>query len=121
MEQAEKLCDHICMISNGNKVIDGRLSDVKAQFGKNSVQVVMEGDGAFMSTLPGVKSITEFNNYIELNLEKDTSTDNLLKSICDKVSIKRFEIVEPSLYDIFIDMANIDPSQYDQKKGEANA
>ncbi|MFH2050746.1 MAG: ATP-binding cassette domain-containing protein [bacterium] len=120
MEQAEKLCDHICMISSGQKVIDGRLSDVKAKFGKNCIQVEMEGDGAFMASLPGVKSISEFNNYIELNLESDTNTDNILKSICDKVSIKRFEIVEPSLYDIFIDMAKIDPTQYDQLKGGAN-
>jgi len=120
MEQAEKLCDHICMISSGKKVIDGRLSDVKAKFGKNCIQVEMEGDGAFMSSLPGVKSISEFNNYIELNLENDTNTDNILKSIYDKVSIKRFEIVEPSLYDIFIDMAKIDPAQYDQLKGGDN-
>ncbi len=120
MEQAEKLCDNICMISKGQKVIDGRLSDVKAQFGKNCIQVDMEGDGAFMSSLPGVKSISEFNNYIELNLESDTNTDNILKSICDKVSVKRFEIIEPSLYDIFLDKANIDSSQYDHKNGEAN-
>ena len=120
MEQAEKLCDHICMISKGQKVIDGRLSDVKAQFGKNCIQIDMEGDGAFMSSLPGVKSISEFNNYIELSLEKDTNTDVILKSICDKVSVKRFEIIEPSLYDIFIDMAKIDPSQYNKKEGEEN-
>ncbi len=117
MEQAEKLCDHICMISRGEKVIDGRLTDVKAQFGSNSVQFDIDGDGLFMSSLPGVKKMTEFNNYIELQLEDGIKPDAILRAVVDKVSVRRFEIVEPSLYDIFIDMANIDSSELHQIKG----
>ena len=120
MEQAEKICDNLCMISRGKKVIDGKLNDVKAQFGKNSIQIEIEGDGGFISSLPGVKKMTEFNNYIELHVVDGTDTNGLLKAIADKVLIRRFDIVEPSLYDIFIDMAKIDPSELEREGEVAN-
>ena len=85
MEQAEKLCDHLCMISRGKKVIDGKLVDVKSQFGKNAIQVDIEGDGKFVSSLPGIKKVTEFNNYLELHLEDGADTNSILRSITDKV------------------------------------
>jgi len=116
MEQAEKLCDHICMISRGNKVIDGRLTDVKAQFGKNTVQIDIEGDGAFVRELPGVKSLSEFNNYIEVELHDGADPDALLKAIVARVSVRRFEVMEPSLYNIFINMANVDPADMAQNQ-----
>lgn len=115
MEQAEKLCDNICMISKGHKVIDGTLSEVKSQFGKNSVQIVIEGDGQFIRTLPGVKEMTEFTNYIELRVDPSIDYNGLLKSIIEQVSVRRFDIVAPSLYDIFLDMANVDPSELNEK------
>jgi len=111
MEQAEKLCDSICMISGGKKVIDGRLSEVKARFGKNSLQIEIEGDGNFIGSLPGVSGVTEFNNYIELHLAEDSDPTAILHALVDRVTVRRFELMEPSLYDIFISLANIEPSQ----------
>ncbi len=117
MEQAEKLCDHVCMINRGQKVIDGRLNEVKAGFGKNSVQIDIEGDGGFIAELEGVGGVTEFNNYIELNLEEKADTNCILKAIADRVLVRRFDIVEPSLYNIFIDTARIDPAELNNKGG----
>jgi len=116
MEQAEKLCDYICMISKGEKVLDGSLSDVKAQFGKNSVQVEIEGDGQFMSGLEGVVALTEYNNYCELKLAQQADTNRLLVAIAERVKVRRFEMVAPSLYDIFIQQARIDTT--DIRSGE---
>ncbi len=121
MEQAEKLCDHICMISGGNKVIDGKLSDVKAQFGKNTVQIDIEGDGGFVRSLPGVRNLSEFNNYVEVELNDGADPDALLKAIVQKVSVRRFEVMEPSLYSIFINMAKVDPSDPETGTGVAHA
>ncbi len=120
MEQAEKLCDSVCMINRGKKVLDGKLSDVKAQFGKNTLQIDMEGDGAFIKSLPGVAQMTEFNNYIEVHLADGADVDKILRSVVEKVSVRRFEVVEPSLYDIFIDTAKVDPSILDEGKEVAN-
>ncbi|MDZ4723020.1 MAG: ATP-binding cassette domain-containing protein [candidate division Zixibacteria bacterium] len=120
MEQAEKLCDHICMISGGNKVIDGTMAEVKARFGKNSVQIVIDGDGSFIRTLPGVKSVMEFGTYHELKLVEGADTQVILRSLIERVNLYRFEVVEPSLYDIFIDMAKVNPAEMTQDAVEAN-
>ena len=117
MEQAEKLCDHICMISQGQKVLDGTIGDVKAQFGRNAVQIGFEGDGKFIRDLPGVREMTEFNNYVEVRLEDGTKPDSILKAAVDKLAISRFEVMEPSLYDIFIDTAKIDPANLHAEAG----
>ncbi len=105
MEQAEKLCDHICMISRGRKVIDGSMAEVKSRFGKNSIQLEVVGDGGFVSSLAGIRKVTDFNNYLELELEQGADTDSILKAVTQRVSVRRFALVEPSLYSIFIDMA----------------
>jgi ABC-2 type transport system ATP-binding protein len=117
MEQAEKLCDYVCMISRGKKVIDGKLSDVKAQFGKNSLQVDMEGDGNFIRELPGVSGVTEFNNYLEVNLGEGAEPSAILKTVASRVKVRRFEVVEPSLYQIFIKLAKVDPADSQREEG----
>ena len=120
MEQAEKLCDSLCMISKGKKVIDGTLGDIKSKFGKNSIQIDIEGDGKFIRDLNGVKAMTEFNNYIEIQLNENADTNEILKRVVEKVYVRRFEKVEPSLYDIFIDTAKVDPQELTATEGETN-
>jgi ABC-2 type transport system ATP-binding protein len=117
MEQAEKLCDNLCMISRGRKVMDGRLSEVKSRFGKNALQIEIEGDGSFVGSLPGVVGVTDFNRYLELRLANGANPDNILRALIEKVSVRRFVIVEPSLYDIFIEVANVDPSEVRGQEG----
>jgi ABC-2 type transport system ATP-binding protein len=107
MEQAEKLCEYICMISSGKKVLDGRMTEVKAQFGKNTLQVEIDGDGSFIRTLPGVIGLTDFSNYLELRLQDGADPQVIVRAIVERVPMRRFEIVEPSLYDIFIDTAKV--------------
>ena len=120
MEQAEKLCDHLCMINRGKKVIDGKLSDVKSQFSKDTIQIEIEGDGAFIRDLEGVKGVTEFNNYIELHIEDCSKANYLLSQVAEKVPVRRFEVVQPSLYQIFIDVAKIDPTELHSDAEVAN-
>ncbi len=105
MEQAEKLCDHVCMIAGGEKVLDGRLSEAKARFGTNSMQLVIDGNGRFIGTLPGVKQMTEFNNYIEVVMNDGADSNAILRAVAEQVTVLRFEVVEPSLYNIFIRLA----------------
>ncbi len=112
MEQAEKICDNLCMISGGKKVLDGTLNEVKSQFGNNSIQINIEGDGKFIKSLPGVKFFRENNNFIEIKFDTETDTNKILSAVTEKVFVKRFEIMEPSLYEIFIETANADPNDF---------
>ncbi|MFH1701573.1 MAG: ATP-binding cassette domain-containing protein [Candidatus Zixiibacteriota bacterium] len=102
MEQAEKLCDYICMINSGKKVMDGSMSEIKRSFGKNSIYLDIEGDGGFLEQLEDIEKITKFNKYYELDLKPETDSNRLLKNISDRAIVNRFEKVEPSLYNIFI-------------------
>jgi ABC-2 type transport system ATP-binding protein len=121
MEQAEKLCDHICMISRGRKVLDGKIGDVKAKFGRNSVQITFEGDGQFLRALPGVSEMTEFNNYAEIRLATDARPSAILKAAVERLDVSRFEVMAPSLYDIFIEQARVDPGELEATKGGHHA
>ncbi|MCH7690408.1 MAG: ATP-binding cassette domain-containing protein [candidate division Zixibacteria bacterium] len=120
MEQAEKLCDNICMILNGTKVLDGTMSEIKSQFGKNSLHVEIKGDGSFISELPGVASLTEYSNYLEIKLAENANTQLILSKLVEKVEVRRFEIAEPSLYEIFISTAKVDPKELEDEAGAAN-
>ncbi|MCP4567507.1 MAG: ATP-binding cassette domain-containing protein [FCB group bacterium] len=105
MEQAEKLCEYICMINRGQKVLDGSMSQVKSQYGKNSIHLEIDGDGSFLNSLSGVDKVTNFTNYFELTLADISRSNEILQAIADKVPVSRFERIEPSLYNIFIDLA----------------
>ncbi len=115
MEQAEKLCDFICLINKGQKVLDGKLADVKAKFGANTIQVDIEGDGGFARDIDGVEEVSEFNNYIELKLSASADNQAVLKEIASRVTVRRFELVEPSLYNIFIDVTKSDPAKLEEE------
>jgi ABC-2 type transport system ATP-binding protein len=105
MEQAEKLCDYICMINRGRKVLDGSLIDVKSDYGKNSVRLEIDGDGSFLESIPGVDSVNNFTNYFELSLSDMARSNDILAAISERVTITRFERITPSLYNIFIQVA----------------
>jgi len=119
MEQAEKLCDNICMILDGKKVLDGKIGDIKSQFGKNALQVEIEGDGSFIKQLPGVANLTEYNNYLEIMLVDNADPQSILRQMIEKVKVRRFEMAAPSLYEIFISTAKLDPKVLENQAGEA--
>ncbi len=104
MEQAEKLCDWICLINKGKVVVEGSIAEVKQRYGKNSVHLEYEGDGAFLKTLPYVRRADVYQNYAELELVDMQYTRELLTSLDNRLSLRKFEVVEPSLNSIFLDV-----------------
>jgi ABC-2 type transport system ATP-binding protein len=106
MDQVEKLCDEICLINKGKPVLSGPLSEVKRKFGRNTIHIEFEGDGEKLKNLEKVKKIDLYPNYAEITLEDDISPSEILKLIAEKIDIKKFEIKEPSLHSIFIDVVS---------------
>ncbi len=103
MEQAEKLCDEICLINKGTAVLKGSLSEIKRSYGTDSVHVRYSGDGSFIKEIRGVRSLDDYGNYVEIKLARDADPSGLLREICSRVAVTRFEVVEPSLNSIFIE------------------
>jgi ABC-2 type transport system ATP-binding protein len=103
MEQVERMCHHIFLIDKGEKVLDGPLTEIKKRYGKNTVVMSFTGDGNFLKSLPGILKTNDYGNYIELTLEKGADPNEILKKAAARLIISRFELVEPSLTDIFIE------------------
>jgi ABC-2 type transport system ATP-binding protein len=103
MDTVEKLCDRVALINRGEKVLDGAVSEVKARYGKNTVALAYDGDGSFLASLPGVAKVSDFGQYVELRLLDGADAQLLLREAAARLRLRRFEIVEPSLHDIFVD------------------
>jgi ABC-2 type transport system ATP-binding protein len=106
MEQAEKLCQSICLIDKGEKVLDGRLSDIKTTHGKNSIILAYEGDGRFLND-PSVARKDDYGQYVEVKLTDGADPQDLLRKAMTTAKVSRFEVVTPSLNDIFIQQVGV--------------
>jgi ABC-2 type transport system ATP-binding protein len=103
MDQVEKLCDSICLIDHGKAVLQGDLKQIKAQYGKNNVQIEYEGDGDFLKKSQLVGSYNNYGNYVEVRLAPGADSQQLLRAVAERSRISKFELMEPSLEEIFID------------------
>jgi len=103
MEQVERMCDSICLIDKGRNVLDGELRAVKQSYGKNTLHIEFTGSENFLSN-PSIVNITRLGNGVEAKLKPGADPQEILKAAVQaNVSITRFELLEPSLNEIFID------------------
>jgi ABC-2 type transport system ATP-binding protein len=103
MEQVEQMCDDICLINHSTKVLGGRLKEVKGRFGRNTVILDYEGPDSFL-TDDLVKRHNQFPNYSEILLQDGADAQEVLKrALTAGARVNRFELVEPSLNEIFIE------------------
>jgi ABC-2 type transport system ATP-binding protein len=108
MEQAEKLCDSVCIIARGEKVVDGTLSEVKrTRAGRNVVVAVERGVASLDGVLRDRSLVAKADNYgqyAEVELAEGADPQRLLQAVLGTgARLVRFEITEPSLNKIFID------------------
>jgi ABC-2 type transport system ATP-binding protein len=103
MDQVEKLCDTICLIDKGTKVLEGKLARIKQRYGRGGVSLRFNGDGGFFAGLPGVESVSDYGNELFLRLREGTDPGSILKEAAGRVEVLKFEVAEPSIHDIFIE------------------
>jgi len=108
MDQAERLCERVCLISNARKVLDADLKELKAAERKGVVAVEFEGPDGWLRG-PEVRRIEESNGVTHLILEDGADHQPILKrGVESGVRILRFDLVEPRLHDIFVRHAGAD-------------
>ncbi|MDO8431223.1 MAG: ATP-binding cassette domain-containing protein [Candidatus Binatus sp.] len=103
MDQVEKLCDSICLIDHGKSVLQGNLSEIKAGYGNRFVQIDYDGDGRFLAHSGLVESLNDYGNHAELSLKPGADSQDLLRLAMSSLRVRRFQVMEPSLEQIFID------------------
>ncbi|HEX9161208.1 MAG TPA: ATP-binding cassette domain-containing protein [Thermoanaerobaculia bacterium] len=103
MGEAERMADDIVLIHRGRVVLNGDIGEVRSSFGKNTLHIDFEGDGAFLGELPGVRKASVVNNSAELSLDEGSDPQRILEAAMPRLRIRKFELAAPSLEEIFID------------------
>jgi len=105
MSVAEKMCDFIFMIYKGNKVLDGTLDAIQAQYGQDTIRIRMESNGFDPSRLHGVQRVNDFGRFQELRMKPGADSQEVLAELMTKGRVLHFEQTQPSLHDIFVRIA----------------
>ncbi|HUQ83456.1 MAG TPA: DUF4162 domain-containing protein [Gemmatimonadaceae bacterium] len=108
MDNAERLCDSVCIIARGEKVLDGAVSAVKNAHGGRHIALGLSGEApsavtAVLSDTTLVRHADDQNQFFELELARDATPQRLLERlVAAGAPITRFELVQPSLHQIFL-------------------
>ena len=103
MEVAEKICDDICLLNRSEKVLDGSLREIKSSFGRNAVAIRASGGDGVLDDPALVSKLVHHADETQALLAPGADAQVLLKRLINSgATIEKFEMVEPSLNDIFI-------------------
>ncbi len=109
MDNAERLCDSVCIIARGEKVLDGTVAGVKESHGARNIALALEGEGmsavqSILSDRSLVSRADDSNRFFEIELAPGADPQTLLRRVMETgVAIRRFEMVQPSLHQIFLE------------------
>ena len=126
MEQAEKMCDRVAIIARGEKVVDGRLADIKSEAGGRHVALAFHRNQEVAARVLGdrtlVSRVDDYGASAEAELAEGAASDQLLRArVSADVGISRFELVEASLQSIFIAKVGTDAASAPAREDMAHA
>jgi ABC-2 type transport system ATP-binding protein len=107
MEQAEQMCDSICLINRGHNIVSGPVREVKRNFteamSERKIALEAENYDGQLDDATLIKNVVQRNHHVELTLQEGANPQALLQRlVADGAIIHRFEMVEPTLHEIFI-------------------
>jgi len=109
MDNAERICDSVCIIARGEKVLDGSIVAIKDSHGSRNVALSLEagssnGVGEILADRRLVQRVDDSNRYFEVELVEGANPQELLhRIVATGAVIQRFELVQPSLHQIFLE------------------
>ena len=107
MEQAEQMCDKICLINKGKMVLGGNIREIKRNFGKDTILMEFDGSSEFLDKFQGLKFTNRANNRVEFRItDNAVSSNDILKAAAESATIYKYELSEPSLHEIFIEVVS---------------
>jgi ABC-2 type transport system ATP-binding protein len=105
MQVAENMCDYICMIFRGKKVLDGTLASIQGRYGNDTIRVAAEGGMQFLEGLPDVERVRDLGQVQELRMARGCDPQQVLRTLMARTRVNSFSIMKPSLHDIFVRIA----------------
>ena len=110
MHEAEKLCDFILLINKGKLILDDTLDNVRSRQSAHTVSVELEGDTAFVETLPMVIAVKSDGKRLDVTLT-DQDTQQFLHALMQQAKVRAFEVKVPSLHEIFVTLVGASDAQ----------
>jgi ABC-2 type transport system ATP-binding protein len=109
------MCDEIALINKSNKILDGKLSDIKKQFKTNTFQIGLQTDSPKeveqllkkeFEILPANFKLIDDSLSLNIRLTNNQSANDLLHYLTSKGEVKHFVELVPSANEIFIKAVN---------------
>ncbi len=121
MESAERLCDRLTLINRGRKLIDGTLSDIRAQFTGRVAHLEGEGNFRSLAAVAGVADAQITGATARLELGDSVDANAILRAALDLGRVTRFEIQRSSLHEIFVKLVRADTGGADDQRPAESA
>jgi ABC-2 type transport system ATP-binding protein len=107
MEEVEAMCESICLIHHGRAVLGGRLRDIKARYGRNTIAVEHNGGPDRLQRIPGVQACDDGGREARLRLEPDADPQGVMRAILDRVEVSSIRLDEPRIEDIYLETIRV--------------
>jgi ABC-2 type transport system ATP-binding protein len=102
MEHVEELCRNITILHRSNTVVQGDIKEIKNRYPREKVRLVTSGEIRGLDSIPGVRRVEKLESGWMLYIDKETVAQRILQTAMTQGDILRFEIMEPTLNEIFI-------------------
>ncbi|NMB01569.1 MAG: ATP-binding cassette domain-containing protein [Firmicutes bacterium] len=103
MDQVEEICQDIALIHKGRLILYGDLKQIKRSMGRKILRISLEGNQDFWARIPGLHLLAARADYLEFRLEETVDPNYVLSEAMEAGQVIRFELVEPSLDQIFVE------------------
>jgi ABC-2 type transport system ATP-binding protein len=103
MEHVEELCENLCILKKGKSVVSGSLREVKRSYGLKKLIIQADFPLDELVNIEGVEKMEKRANEIELSISSEQLSQTIFEYLQGKGFVKKFELAEPSLNEIFIE------------------
>jgi ABC-2 type transport system ATP-binding protein len=103
LEQAEKLCDEICLMARSRKILEGSMKELKRRYSQDLLRISIDASLSDVNSLPGVASAKAFDGNFLVSLAPGTDRREFLRRTLERFRVEAFSQKEPELEEIYID------------------
>lgn len=102
MEHVEELCENISILDRSKTVLQGRIRDLKRQFPRERVLLDTEQEVQGLDGISGILAVSRFPGGYELKIDREDAAQEALRLAMQQTTVTKFQIMEPTLNEIFI-------------------
>lgn len=103
LEQAEKLCDEICLLARSKKILEGRVKELKQRYSRDLLRLSIDAGLLEVGALPGVATVKAVDGTFIISLVPGTDRREFLRRALDRYRVDAFSQKEPDLEEIYIE------------------